>query len=474
MATTAEIKSARELIELDVKEVSIVDSPANLREFLVWKSAGGNPMGVFEADDSDFGGDTDFETSDIEKASAAINALPDAAFAFVEPGGKKDDDGKTVPRSLRHFPHHNASVTDPNDNDSVDLPRLRNALARLNQAKLSADAIKKIGAHLNKHAKKLLPSSVAAQKRFELDDESKAAIEKTAAWMQQAATTSEDAPTTEIQKVASFLSGLVQNPPPEGADLDGGDPVDVTKAVKGETVEMMQARHAYEVAVVAKAKTDAGDKGDDAEGVDKGKGKETEETMKARHAAELKAAFPGAAPPFGKKPDDDGKKTKTQKSADGGDGDAGDAGGDTDLVRISADGSVHVAGQTVQKARSFTNARTQALSGAVSAMVKLLGEVDEPALKAALAGLKGGDLPNSPGVDSQVRPTAPTQKSADGGEGGDENPIVAALSKALEPITKRLDEIEKTRNPSQSVEGDGGSDTQTPVEKNGGFWKGVL
>ena len=134
MATKKEISNARELIDLDVREVSIVDSPANLREFLTWKSAGGNPMGVFEADD-----DSSFDIEDVEKASAAINALPDAAFAFVEAGGKKDEDGKTAPRSLRHFPHHNATVTDPNDNDSTDKARLRNALARLNQTKLPAD-----------------------------------------------------------------------------------------------------------------------------------------------------------------------------------------------------------------------------------------------------------------------------------------------------------------------------------------------
>jgi len=31
------------------------------------------------------------------------NDLPDSAFAYIEPGGTKDADGKTTPRSLRHF-----------------------------------------------------------------------------------------------------------------------------------------------------------------------------------------------------------------------------------------------------------------------------------------------------------------------------------------------------------------------------------
>ena len=35
-----------------------------------------------------------------------INDLPDSDFAYIEPGGEKDDDGKTVPRSLRHYPIH--------------------------------------------------------------------------------------------------------------------------------------------------------------------------------------------------------------------------------------------------------------------------------------------------------------------------------------------------------------------------------
>lgn len=33
-----------------------------------------------------------------------INSLPDSAFLAIEPGGRVDDEGKTVPRSLRHFP----------------------------------------------------------------------------------------------------------------------------------------------------------------------------------------------------------------------------------------------------------------------------------------------------------------------------------------------------------------------------------
>jgi hypothetical protein len=60
-----------------------------------------------------------------------INDLPDSAFLYVAPGGSKDSDGKTTPRSLRYFPYKDAS-------GAVDLPHLRNALARIPQSNLSA------------------------------------------------------------------------------------------------------------------------------------------------------------------------------------------------------------------------------------------------------------------------------------------------------------------------------------------------
>lgn len=50
--------------------------------------------------------------------SAERNNLPDSDFAYIAPGGKKDEEGKTVPRSLRHLP-------------IPDAAHVRNALARL-------------------------------------------------------------------------------------------------------------------------------------------------------------------------------------------------------------------------------------------------------------------------------------------------------------------------------------------------------
>ncbi|MCW4017990.1 MAG: hypothetical protein NWF00_04840 [Candidatus Bathyarchaeota archaeon] len=62
-----------------------------------------------------------------------INSLPDEAFAYIEDAGQKDDQGKTVPRSLRHLPYKNAE-------GNLDADHVRNALARLDQTEISAEA----------------------------------------------------------------------------------------------------------------------------------------------------------------------------------------------------------------------------------------------------------------------------------------------------------------------------------------------
>lgn len=77
--------------------------------------------------------DVEAQQPEQEKADAATNALPDSAFLYVESGGDKDEEGKTVPRSLRHLPFKKAD-------GSVDLPRLRNALSRLGQRATGAVA----------------------------------------------------------------------------------------------------------------------------------------------------------------------------------------------------------------------------------------------------------------------------------------------------------------------------------------------
>lgn len=64
-------------------------------------------------------------------SQAAINDLPDSAFAYIENGGTKDPSGKTVPRSKRHFPVH-------------DEAHARNALSRAPQSPFGKMAMPKI------------------------------------------------------------------------------------------------------------------------------------------------------------------------------------------------------------------------------------------------------------------------------------------------------------------------------------------
>lgn len=80
--------------------------------------------------------ETDLETDlskldELLKSSAEINDLPDSSFAYIEQGGSKDEDGKTTPRSLRHFPIHDSN-------------HVRNAMARVNQSPFGPKAKAKI------------------------------------------------------------------------------------------------------------------------------------------------------------------------------------------------------------------------------------------------------------------------------------------------------------------------------------------
>jgi hypothetical protein len=80
--------------------------------------------------------------------SASQSDLPDSSFAVIEDGGTKDADGKTTPRSLRHFPIRDAS-------GKPDAPHVRNALSRLPQSNLSPALMAKAKAAIDKAAASL-------------------------------------------------------------------------------------------------------------------------------------------------------------------------------------------------------------------------------------------------------------------------------------------------------------------------------
>jgi len=101
-----------------------------------------------------------------------INNLPDSSFAIILPGGKKDEDGKTVPRSLRKLPYKNAE-------GNVDLPHLRNALARVNQpgTELTPEQRAKAKATLLKVSKKYLKTYKEKKESEQMADDGKEEFE---------------------------------------------------------------------------------------------------------------------------------------------------------------------------------------------------------------------------------------------------------------------------------------------------------
>lgn len=83
-------------------------------------------------EDPDRGGAWDMpELTRAAMSTMDINDLPDSAFAYIEDGGTHDVQGRTVPRSLRHFPIH-------------DEEHVRAALSRMSQSPYGDKAAKKI------------------------------------------------------------------------------------------------------------------------------------------------------------------------------------------------------------------------------------------------------------------------------------------------------------------------------------------
>ncbi|HWU23651.1 MAG TPA: XkdF-like putative serine protease domain-containing protein [Nocardioides sp.] len=139
-----------ELYDALVPRLDLVGKGANGMPFLIAKSASGAPGGLFEADfvreliakatptpESDPRETVTLSGSaaaiaalihsapvrkgelaqpdEVEKADLStkdLNDLPDSAFAYIEPGGTKDSEGKTTPRKLRHFAIHDKAHAD--------------------------------------------------------------------------------------------------------------------------------------------------------------------------------------------------------------------------------------------------------------------------------------------------------------------------------------------------------------------------
>lgn len=183
MNTPVDDEEFTALVDADIPRVDLVDKAANGTTFLIAKQADG--AGLLSPDlVRDLIGKTAeplpqeetvtmtgspgaiaklmheaavraAERDTVEKAEisqARQNDLPDSDFAYIEPGGSKDDEGKTTPRSLRHFP-------------IMDAAHVRNALSRAPQSPFGDKAMPKIRA-----AAKKFNIDVAKMVGSDLDD----------------------------------------------------------------------------------------------------------------------------------------------------------------------------------------------------------------------------------------------------------------------------------------------------------------
>lgn len=138
-------KTIRRIMDYDLKEYSFASRHviANPRALVT---------GVKTAEDDD--------EVKAEWSTADVNNLPDSSFLLVSPGGQKDDEGKTVPRSLRHLPIRDAD-------GKLDLPHLRNAIARIPQMDGISAGEK---SSLQARARKLLEDTAGGKTADEIEE----------------------------------------------------------------------------------------------------------------------------------------------------------------------------------------------------------------------------------------------------------------------------------------------------------------
>ena len=194
----------KEMYDLEVPKVDVVKGPASRRKFIMIKAQGPQDPEAIAA---------------VQKAAAStasMNDRPDSDFAYIEPGGTKDDAGKTTPRSLRHFPIY-------------DEAHARNALSRAPQSPFGDKAMPKIR---------------AAAKKFGIDVTKQQEVVMTESSSQP---TSETEP---VKKADTTLdAGEVL------AEADKGDPTDAAEDPGSPAWEAVDAATARKwTAILARAK----------------------------------------------------------------------------------------------------------------------------------------------------------------------------------------------------------------------------
>jgi len=144
-------------------------------------------------------------------STAFVNDLPDSSFLYITPGGKKDGEGKTVPRSLRHLPYKGPG-------GKIDLPHLRNAIARIPQMKGLSESLK---SSLQSRARRLLGANSKA-----LSEEVRGAMELL---------TAEGFDVLDESKEWEHSEPGTGSPPQPRTDEDGSDDIAIQQGWRVET-----------------------------------------------------------------------------------------------------------------------------------------------------------------------------------------------------------------------------------------------
>ncbi len=240
-----------------------------------------------------------------------------------------------------------------------------------------------------------------------------------------------------LEQVASMVENIakaagVQAPKPAEAKTE--TETETTKAAgEGEEVDTEKAKHPQRGLFMKQLKT-AGIKGD----------------ALTKAMVEFDKQFmPGEDI---KNPEKGAHRTKTQKDADG-----GAVADDSEQQTIKALDALEFA---VQKAKRFTPAREAALKAVVEQLTKLLHEMTTvPTGMSPKNPLSGGNSFGASGVQTLTKAVESLSETI--------NKSVASQS----ALNERVEAIEKSRTPTQSIETDGDTDSQK-TEKS--FWAGVL
>lgn len=112
--------------------------------------------------------------------------------------------------------------------------------------------------------------------------------------------------------------------------------------------------------------------------------------------------------------------------------------------------------QSLTKAKRFTPGRIDKIKSAIEQLAKVMEEV--------AGGAKTKELPKDVSI-SDSKLISVTKKIEE---------TLTLVNDKIGEMDDRVSEIEKTRNPSTSIEDEGSTDGKTDVQKNNKFWNGVL